>query len=75
MKPVVDRLRTEYAGKIDIKRMDTDGTDPVVQQLANTFGIQYVPTFVFVNRDGTVVDTVVGEVPADALTTRLAKLR
>jgi thiol-disulfide isomerase/thioredoxin len=75
MKPVVDGLRGRYAGRIEIKRMDTDTSDPAVEQLANTFGIQYVPTFVFVNSDGTVSGTIVGEVPEATLVDGLSKLR
>jgi len=75
MKPVVDGLRDRYAGKIEIRRMDTDGNDNQVAQLAGTFGIQYVPTFVFVNSDGTVSATVVGEVPESQLVAELSKLK
>jgi thioredoxin-like negative regulator of GroEL len=75
MKPVVDGLTKRYAGKIEIRRMDTDGSDPQVAQLADALGIQYVPTFVFVNSDGTVTATVVGEVSESRLVEELAKLR
>lgn len=75
MKPVVDGLRDHYKGKIEIRRMDTDGSDQEVQKLAEAFGVQYVPTFVFVNSDGTVSGTVVGEVPESRLVEELAKLK
>ena len=75
MKPVVDGLREQYKGKIEIKRMDTDAGDPEVETLAKAFSIQYVPTFVFVNSDGTVSGTVVGEVPESKLVEELSKLK
>lgn len=75
MKPVVDGLRERYKGKIEVKRMDTDGSDAQVAQLADAFGVQYVPTFVFVNSDGSVSGTVVGEVPESRLVEELAKLK
>lgn len=75
MKPVVDGLRDRYKGKVEVRRMDTDGSDQQVQKLAETFGVQYVPTFVFVNSDGTVSGTVVGEVPESRLVEELAKLK
>lgn len=75
MKPVVDGLRKRYAGTIEIKRMDTDGSDTEVARLADAFGVQYVPTFVFVDSDGTVSGTVVGEVPESRLVEELSKLK
>ena len=74
MKPVVDGLRQRYAGKIEIRRMDTDVSDAQVTQLADTFGIQYVPTFVFVNSDGSKGATLVGAQPVAKLEQELARL-
>jgi hypothetical protein len=34
MKPVVDRLVNDYAGKVDIKRMPLDKGDAAAEQLA-----------------------------------------
>jgi thioredoxin-like negative regulator of GroEL len=53
MKPLVERLETEYAGKVEFRRY-VDSGDPVGDQLAQVFNVQYVPTFVFVNADGSV---------------------
>jgi thioredoxin-like negative regulator of GroEL len=75
MKPVVDELIKKYAGTYDIRIMNGSSGDPEVEALANKFGIQYVPTFVFVNTDGTVSGQVVGAVPASKLEAELAKLK
>lgn len=75
MKPVVDRLRKAYEGKVDVRRMDTNGASAETEQLAQAFGIQYVPTFVFVDSKGLVRDTVVGETTEAALRQRLDALR
>jgi thiol-disulfide isomerase/thioredoxin len=53
MKPLVERLAKEYAGKVDF-RTYTDSGDPVGDALAQRFDIQYVPSFLFVNADGSV---------------------
>ena len=74
MKPVVDRLEKAYAGKVDIRRLDAGKHDPETDRLASTFGVQYVPTFVFVDSKGEVRDVVVGETPESALRTRLDDL-
>lgn len=75
MRPVVDRLKDKYAGKVDIKRMNTSQGDPEVERLAQSFGIQYVPTFVFVNSDGTKSGLIVGEVSQATLEAEIAKLK
>ena len=53
MKPLVERLEKEYAGRVEFRRY-VDSGDPVGDQLAQQFNVQYVPTFVFVNADGSV---------------------
>jgi thiol:disulfide interchange protein len=74
MKPVVDGLKTKYAGRYDIRVMNTS-TDPEAQRLADSYGIPGVPTFVFLNTDGSKSGTVVGAVPVGQLETELAKLK
>ncbi|MDO8963025.1 MAG: thioredoxin family protein [Coriobacteriia bacterium] len=75
MRPVVAGLKPQYAGKVEFKDMNTDSGDAQVNDLANRFGIQYVPTFVFVNADGTKSGLIVGEVPKEKLMSELAKLK
>jgi thioredoxin-related protein len=75
MEPVVDRLRQEYAGKVDIKLMDLSGSDASAQELATRFAVEYVPTYVFADSDGTVRDRVVGETAESDMRARLDKLR
>jgi thioredoxin-like negative regulator of GroEL len=75
MKPVVDGLVKKYAGTYDIRIMNGSTGDPQVETLAQEFDIQYVPTFVFVNTDGTVSDKIVGAVPVSQLEQALAKLK
>lgn len=60
MAPVVDRLTEEYEGLVEVKRMNVE-SDEAAASLASSFRVQYVPTFVFVSADGTVIDTIVGE--------------
>jgi len=75
MKPVVDGLIKKYAGRYDIKVMNTSSRDREIALLAQRFRIQYVPTFVFVESGGKVGATVVGAVPASRLEQELAKLK
>jgi thioredoxin-like negative regulator of GroEL len=75
MKPVVDRLAKDYAGKVDVKRMLLDGSDAAAEQLASQFGVQYVPTFVFVDSKGARQGFVVGETPEADLRAKLDALR
>ncbi|MDO8986918.1 MAG: hypothetical protein Q7V14_01685 [Coriobacteriia bacterium] len=74
MKPLVERLKEEYAGKVEF-RLYVDSGDLVGDQLAQQFNVQYVPTFVFVNADGSVSgQPIVGGVDEATLRQRLDKL-
>jgi thioredoxin-like negative regulator of GroEL len=73
MKPVVDGLKQRYAGKVEFRRLDANSQ--VTQQLADAFGVQYVPTFVFVSSKGERVDQVVGEISAQDLAKKLDSLK
>jgi thioredoxin-like negative regulator of GroEL len=75
MKPVVDRLVNDYAGKVDIKRMPLDKGDAAAEQLAGTFGVEYVPTFVLVDSKGVRQDLIVGETGEEGLRSKLDVLR
>ena len=59
MKPVVDRLEKQYAGKVEFKLYDVDSSAEG-NQLMGQFNAKYVPTFVFVNKDGSVSTQKVG---------------
>jgi len=60
MKPVVDRLEQQYQGKVEFKLYDVDSSAEG-NQLMTQFNAKYVPTFVFINRDGSVSTQKVGE--------------
>jgi thioredoxin 1 len=74
MAPVVDRLSKEYGDKVEIKQMNVEN-DNAAAALASEFRVQYVPTFVFVNTDGSVAKTIVGEVSEEDLRQALDSLR
>jgi thioredoxin 1 len=46
--PVLEELEGEYQGKIDIYKVDTESE----QELASMFGIQSIPSLLFVPTDG-----------------------
>jgi NADP-dependent 3-hydroxy acid dehydrogenase YdfG len=60
MKPVVDRLEQQYKGKVEFKRFDVDNSAEG-NKLMTQFNAKYVPTFVFLNKDGSVSGQKVGE--------------
>jgi len=57
--PTVDKVADEYDGRVVVGKVDAD-EDPAICQKYN---IEYLPTFVLLAADGTVLDTVVA--PAD----------
>lgn len=60
MKPVVDRLEKQYEGKVEFRRIDVE-KDAEGSRLMQQFNAQYVPTFVFINADGSKAAIKVGE--------------
>lgn len=46
--PILEELSDEYAGKIDIYKIDTEKE----QELAAVFGIRSIPTLLFVPKEG-----------------------
>ena len=75
MKPLVERLGSEYKGKVEF-RVYLDSGDPVGDALARQFNIQYVPTFLFINADGSVNgQPIVGGVDEPGLRQRLDALK
>lgn len=74
MAPVVDRLKGEYEGRVEFKLYDVD-KDEEGSALMQQYNAQYVPTFVFVNSDGTTAGQLVGEQPESAMRDMLDSLK
>jgi thiol-disulfide isomerase/thioredoxin len=62
MKPVVDRLKAEYEGRVEFRLYNVEESSEG-QRLMQQYNAQYVPTFVFLNSDGTEAKRMVGETP------------
>ena len=74
MKPVVDRLEKQYEGKVEFRVIDVE-KDAEGSKLMEQFNAQYVPTFVFINSDGSTADLKVGELKQEQLSAALDKLQ
>ena len=61
MKPLVEGLEKQYGDKVEFRRLNVDGSDAAASQLAETLGVQYVPTFAYISKAGTVQNQTVGE--------------
>ncbi len=66
--PIIDQLSTEYAGKINVGKLDVDSNPEVSMK----YGIRSIPTILFV-KGGQVVDKVVGAVPKAQLQSTIQK--
>lgn len=66
--PIIEQLSTEYAGKVNIGKLDVDSNPEV----STTYGIRSIPTILFV-KGGQVVDKVVGAVPKGQLQSTIEK--
>jgi len=70
----VDRLKGEYEGTVEFRLINVD-QDPQGDALMQQFGAQYVPTFVFLNADGSSAGQIVGAVDEDAMREKLDALK
>jgi thioredoxin-like negative regulator of GroEL len=74
MKPLVEGLEPSYPG-VEFRRLNVDGSDSAASALADKLGVQYVPTFVYVSKDGVASALVVGEQTVPQLQQGLDKLK
>lgn len=66
--PIIEQLSTEYAGKVNVGKLDVDSNPDVSMR----FGIRNIPTILFV-KGGQVVDKVVGAVTKSQLQSTIEK--
>ena len=66
LKPTIEALEKEYAGKIEIKSIDSDQN----KELAQKFNVQAIPTLVFLDAKGKELSRIVGLVPKDTIVAR-----
>lgn len=66
MKPVFEKVMPEFAGKIELEKVNVD----VDQEKAQTFGIMSIPTMVIL-KDGKEVDRKIGMLAEPAFKTWL----
>lgn len=74
MVPVVDRLKSEYEGVVEFRIINVE-SDPEGARLASGFGLQYVPSFVFIGSDGAEQSRLVGEVSEEQMRSALDALQ
>ncbi len=67
--PILDDLATDYAGRVTIAKVNTDENS----QWATKYGVQGIPTMIFV-KDGKEVDRVVGAGSAAMYTSKIEAL-
>lgn len=71
LKPVFEEVKKKYAGKIEFMTVDIDS----FPDLAGQYGIQAVPTIVFINATGKEEDRSVGYVDKIEIEKRIEKLQ
>lgn len=67
--PVIDKLSTQYEGKIKFCKMNVDDN----QATASRYQIMSIPTMLLF-KDGVVADTIVGAVPESSIKSKIDKL-
>jgi thiol-disulfide isomerase/thioredoxin len=72
MAPVVDRLKKEFSGQVDFRILNVDEKEN--DDEAAKYGVQYIPTFIFLDKNGKQVDKVVGGIPEEELRKKIENL-
>lgn len=70
---MVDRLEQEYEGTVKFELMNAD-TNTEAAPLMQQYGVTAVPTFVFINSDGSQAGKLIGAVPEEQLREQLDAL-
>lgn len=73
MAPIVNGLAPKYEDRVAIRMYNLEQSQ-VGNALAEKFGVKYVPTFVFVDAEGNVVDMIIGETSEAQLKQALDRL-
>lgn len=69
LAPITEKLAGQYEGKVKFCKMNVDEN----QVVASQYGVMSIPTLVFL-KDGKLVDSSVGALPASALKPRVEAL-
>ena len=67
--PIMDELAEDYAGRVNIGKMNVDENNDIVAQ----YGIRNIPTVLFF-KNGELVDKIVGAVPKDKFVAKIEAL-
>lgn len=70
LKPVFDQLKSEYTGKVNFVSIDVDKMEPIATQ----YGIESIPTLVYITPDGKEVKRTVGLVSGSDIKANLDSL-
>lgn len=68
--PIIEGAATDYDGKAIIGKYDVDEGD----ELSSEYGIRNIPTMLFFDKDGKMVDKHVGTITRDALNAKIDAL-
>ena len=67
--PVVEELAGEYAGKLNVGKVDVDENNGIAMK----YGVRAIPTLIFF-KDGKEVDRIMGNTQKQQIVQRIAKL-
>ena len=71
---MVDGLQQEYAGKVEFRLINTDNHKDT-QALSRQYRVTAVPTFVFLNKDGSEAGRLMGEIAVEDMRAQLDALK
>lgn len=68
MKPTIEELEKELAGKVDFKKIDVDAN----QEEASKFGVMSIPTYLVI-KDGKEVERFIGATSKEVIRNKIAQ--
>ena len=69
MSPIVEQMEKVFEGRLKVGKLNVDDN----QDIAMKYGVMSIPSFLFF-KDGALVETFVGAMPADAFQAKLSAL-
>jgi len=70
VEPVIEEVAEEYKDKIVVGKVNVDEE----KELTMMFGIRSIPTIIFFNEKGEIIDSIVGAVPKSFLVEKIERI-
>ena len=67
----LEKVMPKYSSKVTLERIDASSSRANIKVLVAKYGVKVVPTTVFINADGKIVNKIEGDIPQAQLETQI----